>query len=370
MAPSGRKWTRYGALALVAAVAIVLVVVFTTGGGDDSSKAGTGQASSSHGVTYRGWADPNGKKGFHLAYVCVPVASPSTVANNEGAELSAKHFGDSLTHISVTSADEQLTAIERVYASTNPKYDGLMVCPINENVICQATTKSPPIPVVFTNSPGCNASPEGYTPGTVGYSGPQTVKIYEDYLSYMFKQLKPGTQVGIVANPPTLSITQMLKTAVENVGPRFPDIKVVRFLPASAVGAKGDVAGGAVQPGIEQMNTLLTSYPKIGAVFSQFNQNTLGVISALKAAGKKPGDVKVYGYGSTTQEFDYIKQGWISGLLYGDTKNQTAQAIELLVAQLQGRDHPQVVDITRHPGLPGHRAYVDRSNVDKFTPFG
>jgi ribose transport system substrate-binding protein len=312
-------------------------------------------------IRYRGWAVPAHNK-YKIAYLCVEPSNTSSKVAVDGVKIAAAHLQVPLTMLLDNfSASEQLNQIDQAIASG--KYNGFLTCTLDPSVTCKALTQDAEkahIKVVVENSPVCNATAAGYTPGTIGFAGEQTQTTYAKYLTYVFKQLKPGSTLGVVAGPPTLNITTELEAAVKQVAAKFPQIKVVRV----------QTGNFTVADGLSEANALLGSYPNVSAIYSAYDDNTAGVIAALKAAGKSPGQVKLYELGSAKQEFDYMKQGWIQGILYFDSLNQTSQALEMLLASLEGRPFPKVDDVSADPGLPHHSAYVTPATVKDYTSIG
>ena len=66
----------------------------------------------------------------------------------------------------------------------------------------------------------------------------------------------------------------------------------------------------------------------------------LGVISALEAAGFKPGDVKFIAMGSNMVLYDAMTDGWLSACSTQDPVAEGKLAVETLYAVLQGTATP------------------------------
>lgn len=69
------------------------------------------------------------------------------------------------------------------------------------------------------------------------------------------------------------------------------------------------------------------------AIFACYDDPALGAISALKSAGLKPGQVKVFGFNAEPPALNAIKSGWMTGSMYynstaaGVTVFQTIQKV-------------------------------------------
>ncbi|GAA0266358.1 ABC transporter substrate-binding protein [Cryptosporangium japonicum] len=60
---------------------------------------------------------------------------------------------------------------------------------------------------------------------------------------------------------------------------------------------------------------LISANPELTAIYAENDEMALGAIAALKAAGKKPGDVKIVTIDGTKGAVQGIVDGWISGVI-------------------------------------------------------
>jgi ribose transport system substrate-binding protein len=60
---------------------------------------------------------------------------------------------------------------------------------------------------------------------------------------------------------------------------------------------------------------LITANPNISAIYAENDEMALGAVAALKAANKKPGDVKIITIDGTKGAVQGILDGWISGVI-------------------------------------------------------
>lgn len=74
----------------------------------------------------------------------------------------------------------------------------------------------------------------------------------------------------------------------------------------------GDFTREKGQTVFEQM---LAKNPDITALYAENDEMALGAIAALKAAGKKPGDVKIISIDGTKGAVQGIADGWVSGVI-------------------------------------------------------
>jgi ABC-type sugar transport system substrate-binding protein len=103
-------------------------------------------------------------------------------------------------------------------------------------------------------------------------------------------------------------------------------------------------------------------------ILSDYDQNTLGAVRALQAAGKKAGEVKLFNLGGDHSTFPLMKEGWIQGMMYLEPLEETGQGLEMLVAHLQGRKYPKFNDLGKDPTLPAKTVQITLKNMHLFKP--
>ena len=60
---------------------------------------------------------------------------------------------------------------------------------------------------------------------------------------------------------------------------------------------------------------LIQANPDINAIYAHNDEMALGAVAALKAAGKKPGDVKIITIDGTKGAVQGLVDGWINGVI-------------------------------------------------------
>jgi ribose transport system substrate-binding protein len=107
------------------------------------------------------------------------------------------------------------------------------------------------------------------------------------------------------------------------------------------------------------METFLTRYgDDIDGVYAFDDGMGLGVISALQAEGKQPGDVKVVTCNLFGEGWDAIKAGWHTGSNKQSAEDDAILAIQTAVKIANGIDIPELSQI--------ETPKVQANNVDQF----
>jgi len=60
---------------------------------------------------------------------------------------------------------------------------------------------------------------------------------------------------------------------------------------------------------------MISANPKLAAIYAENDEMALGAVAALKAAGKKPGDVKIVTIDGTKGAVQGIVDGWVAGVI-------------------------------------------------------
>ncbi|MEG0767396.1 MAG: substrate-binding domain-containing protein, partial [Clostridia bacterium] len=94
--------------------------------------------------------------------------------------------------------------------------------------------------------------------------------------------------------------------------------------------------------GMTKMTDMLTAYGitaqggKIDCIVSHDGGMLTGVMSALEAAGLKPGDVSIVAMGSNQILYDAMASGWLSACSTQDPVAEAKLAVETLYGAIKG----------------------------------
>jgi ABC-type sugar transport system substrate-binding protein len=380
---ASRGWLRTRWMATMLAMAVGLAACGgsdsgDTGGSGESADAGTttaaaaekpagkpyevaGSDSSRPALQLQGWV-PGGKasKEYKIAYFGNTPLNTYVQAMEYGAETAAGALGVKLEKvIAKWDSAQQLNQLET--AVQQKKYDGIVAFAADPNAECRVLKQQVPdagIPVVITNFPLCGDS--DFTEGTVGVSTSQSLPFYRQYVEWAFGELskKGGGKVGILSGPAAFGHAKQLKKASEEIVKKYENVTIAQNL-----NAEWTTAGG-----LKQAETLMQTHPDLKMLLSSYDQNTIGAVKALKAAGKKPGDLMIFNLGGDKVSFPLMKDGWIQGTQYLQPIEEVGQAVEMLVAKLDGAKTPEFNNLGDGKSHPAGTAQITLENMDQFKP--
>jgi ABC-type sugar transport system substrate-binding protein len=304
-------------------------------------------------LTLKGWAKP-ARKQYKVLFAGVKPINPYVVATYYGAEEAAKKLNIDLTcQFNNFDAQQQLQQVESAIATK--QYDGLLLPPLDGHVLCRALSKDAPaagIKVVVVTLPVCGD--ENYTPGTVGISAAQTIAQYRRYLPFAYSSLgAQGGEVAVLTGPAPDTHTVLIKQALDEAKARFPNVDVVQVISGPYTAASG----------LQEAQTVLSAHPDVKLIVSLYDENTKGAVTALKSAGRQPGQIKLFDLGGDKTTTPLIKEGWVQGIMRLSPIEEDGQGLEMLVAALEGRSHPNFNDLSQ-----GSMSEITPANVDKYQP--
>lgn len=181
----------------------------------------------------------------------------------------------------------------------------LVIAPLNsdgwDSVLQQAAAKKVPIITIDRkiNSSFCQG-------GYVTFIGSDFVEQGTRAARQMAKALgnkgKVAILLGASGNNVTTERTQGFKDEIAKIA---PDIKI-------AFEQTGEFSREKGQQVTEQ---LIQAQPDIDGIYGENDEMALGAVTALKSAGKKPGDVKIVSIDGTKGAVQGIVDGWFSAVV-------------------------------------------------------
>lgn len=128
--------------------------------------------------------------------------------------------------------------------------------------------------------------------------------------------------------------------------------------------------GGDAQKAAQVTAALLAAYPDIKGIAGFDSESGAGIVTALKEAGKRPGDIKVTAMEQTPDFFKTAKEGWVDGIVVQNRELFIYYAVKMLhdyntnglrTAGLGGADGGRPIPDSLDTGV----AVITADNVDK-----
>ncbi|MGV0102599.1 Substrate-binding domain-containing protein [Nostoc sp. DSM 114160] len=216
---------------------------------------------------------PSGNKKLRsVAFTVGDLSNPFFVVMGEAVEAEAKRIGGKNVNVIIASSaydlNQQANQIENFTAANT------------DIIVLNAADKSGIKPIVEKAKQAgriviaVDTGAEGGVDATITTNNTQAGEVSCKYIA---DRLKGKGNVVIVNGPPVDSVIQRV-SGCENVLSKYPNIKIL---------SKNQNAGGSRDGGLRVMTDLLTTFPKIDAVFAINDPSGVGAELAANQAQRK-----------------------------------------------------------------------------------
>jgi ABC-type sugar transport system substrate-binding protein len=151
-----------------------------------------------------------------------------------------------------------------------------------------------------------------------GFVGEPSYVMTEMLAAYIADKLGGKGQVAMLSGPSGLDLTKLRVNGFKNYLSKYPGIKIVaeKFTSTSSADA------------LNTMQDFLQGHPGIKAVYTFNGPVAIGAVQALRAAGKKPGDVIVVTTDMEVETARMIKEGWIGATVVSQPVTMAELAVQ------------------------------------------
>ncbi|WIM98440.1 ABC transporter substrate-binding protein [Actinoplanes oblitus] len=295
----------------------------STGGGAGAGPAATQVVQSAAPGSATCTADQYGASKIDLKTASVGFsqsekeANPFRIAETQSIKDEAAKQG--ITNLKTANADSKF---DKQIADVEQMIDGgvqlLIIAPLNsdgwDSVFAKASAKHIPI-VTIDRKINATACKDYLT-----FIGSDFAEQGKRAADAMAKALGGKGEVAILLGAPGNNVTTLRTSGFKN--------EIAKVAPAIKVTFE-QTGKFSREEGQKVAEQLLQSNPKINGIYGENDEMALGAITALKGAGKKPGDVKIVSIDGTKGAVQGIVDGWISAVIesnprFGPLAFQTA----------------------------------------------
>ncbi|MDR0884888.1 MAG: substrate-binding domain-containing protein [Clostridiales Family XIII bacterium] len=309
--------------------------------------AGCGESNgaSSNGASKEGASkDAEMKIGFTISDRDQFMSSVETAVKNKCEELGIKgQYQDAQKDV-----QKQIDQI-KTYAEQG--FDAILVIPVEAKSVEAMVDAANGVPLIFI----CRLlNPEDesfYEAGKVmgvGTDENQAGQLQAEYLTSYFgdkKDLTAAVLMGVMGAPNTIQRTESALAGLESEG-------------FKADVAFQDTAEWDRAKAMEKIQNFIGVGKDLDVVISNNDEMALGAIEALKAVGKKPGEIAVVGVDATPDGCNAIREGWLNASAFQDAVAEGEGAVDLAIKVHEGETVDEVIFIPFK--------LVTKENVDTF----
>jgi len=280
---------------------------------------------------------------LRIAYIR-PTNEPYYKFGFDGAKMMAEKMGvDILGYISDMKPEREIASVEDAITQ---KVDGIVLMSVSASSLAAGINKAYdvgiPIQMIFGYNEDMLDKMVGSVQADCNLSGSIMGKWIAENI--------PGGQVAVIMGLPGRGDAECYRDAFIREAEKNPNIEVVASVP-------GDWNR---QKAFNQMQTLITGYPDLKAVFVQNEDMALGAIKALEEAGKA-GQVKIVSQNGAPYGLESIAAGGIEATVGWSPSQEAALAFRLLVEHIRGKEVPK---LTITP-----MKVITKNNIDKAVPW-
>ena len=300
------------------------------------------------------WWKPKASKKYHLAMVIPHVRDPYWIAVAYGAYLAAKDMGvrlDLRPAGGYLKLGQMISDIEDLIARG---VDGMVISAVDYSAVAVPVKKawdagipttSALIPTAYKEAPG--ATINDYETGEI-QAKLAAERLPKDAKIFMLNG-PPGVEWG----------KQRAKGFKETLKKIAPGMKIL--------GERYHEMDRTIAQRLTE--DALTRWPDMNLVFCTADFQCKGAISALRAAGKKPGEIGVTGVHMDEESIKLLKQGWFAWGLSEGAALEGLYATYMLVHILEGNPVPKKIFVPIRTYTPENvNQYDDFVGIDFAAP--
>lgn len=280
--------------ALVLAIVIMASLLMTAcGGATATTTAATTKAATTAGTTA---ATTKAAKNYTFGFSVKTLGNPFFVKIKDALEANKKAGDTILTLDSQNDVNKELANVEDLISK---KVDAIFITCMDINGSVNSINKilAAGIKVAILDSPSANRDKATFSV--------ISDNIQAGYLAMkaLDEALPDGAEIVLFENSTSAAVSDRMIGRENYLKEKPGAVKVVN--------KKND--RGSVDTGFAAMNDFLQSNPTLKGVWAMNDPSAQGIISALKAAGKKAGDVIVVGIDGSAESAKLIQDGWQLG---------------------------------------------------------
>lgn len=169
------------------------------------------------------------------------------------------------------------------------------------------------------------------TDKVTGFVGEPSYVMTELLAAYAVDKTGGKGQVAMLSGPSGLDLTRFRVDGFKDYVAKYPDMKVVAEKFTSTASTEA----------LTTMQDFLQSNPDISVVYAFNGPIAIGVVQALRAAGKQPGDVMVLTTDMEPETSRMIQDGWITATVVSQPVTMARLAVQRAIEAAEGQQIPK-----------------------------
>jgi ABC-type sugar transport system substrate-binding protein len=246
--------------------------------------------------------------------VLLPAAGDPYFKLKACAYLEAgKQAGDDVTIYDAGGYGNLSRQVSQIQDVIQRKVSGIVLVPASSD-----GTVPPVEQAVAAGIPVINDGIATHSDKVTGFVGEPSYVMTELLASFVADKLGGKGEVVMLSGPSGLDLTNLRVSGFKDYLAKYPQMKVVaeKFTSTSSADA------------LNTMQDFLQSHPNAKVVYTFNGPIAIGAVQALRAAGKKPGDVLVVTTDMEVETERMIKDGWIQATVVSQPVTMAKLAVQ------------------------------------------
>ncbi len=309
-------------LAGVAAIGVIAAACSTGSASPTSSAAASALASTVPGATTVPGLKAN--KAYRIAVLFPNAGDPYFQQKRYGYEDEAKKVGVEVTFFDAggyANIDKQIAQIED---ATQQKYDAIAIAVTSSTATVPALEAAVAAGILVV---GDGVFPES---SKVLKRGEDSEMAGYNAGKYLGNALKDGGSVGLLLGPPGIDLIRLREVGVKRGVAEFPKVTV-----AQALNNLSDLVAST-----KAAEDILQAHPDVKGFYAFNSVVAQAVVSALKSAGKQPGEVTVATVDMDPDLEQMIRDGWVQETNVAGSILLGRVVVDTIAQKLNGENVP------------------------------
>jgi protein TorT len=262
------------------------------------------------------------KKRYKIAVVVPNGVDPYFFSKWYGSVQEAKKVGVDVTMFDAGGYEFLPKQVAHVEDIISAKYDGMIICPISTKGMVNAVHKAMDsgIKVVVDNIDLDSNRVKNRVMKNSYELGLLIGSSMADAIGYKGK-------VIMLPGPSGIEMVTSMARGFEDYLSHYPKIKIV---------AK-EFTKSNVQAAYQTAEDLLKKHPDVAGIYPWATLIARGTVDAVKAAGKKPGEIKIVTHNLVVGIEKDIRDGWVHGAVLAEQIAMAKEAVRNVVDLIEGR---------------------------------
>ncbi len=290
------------------------------------------------------------KKRYKIACIVKNSTNPYMVQQLEGVKRAGKDMGFEAIVLAPAKQDSIEEQVRIVEDQLQKKIDALIIHPSDSNGIVPAVEKAVAagVPVATIGTPA-NSNKVLFRTG-VDYR--ETGAVIAEWVA---QAMKGQGNIIILEGPPQAENARERQNGILDVLKKYPKIKVLASQPAHF----------QRMAAMQVMENLLQKFPKVNAVIGANDEEAMGAVQAIKAAGRQNEGIIVAGFDGSEDASRAIQNKQIAVTYNTDPYGSGYAAAAFLVKYLNDGSKP-AKNFMPFPSAQD-KPLITASNIDEYV---